>query len=333
MPELPEVESVRLGVDEWTAGATITGAEVIDHRILGTTSQRRIDASAADGFVTAVTGRRIIGAERRGKFMWLTLGEDAALGEHPMLGEYPDPGERPMPGERSELSVLVHLGMSGQLRVHRTGDEIHRHTRAILRLERESGSGRGSGSPEPARESLELRFVDQRIFGHLGVQPLVHAYGRLVPASAIHIAADPLEASFDPQLVVRQMARKRTAIKAALLDQSLISGIGNIYADEALFRAGVHPLAIPARIRRSRLAAALDSASRVMANALAVGGTSFDALYVNVNGESGYFDRALLVYGRGGQECVRCSGEIEKMTIGGRGSHFCPNCQRLPRYR
>lgn len=314
MPELPEVESVRVGVHEWTAGTTITGAEVIDPRILGTTSQRRIAASGADGFVAAVSGRRIIGAERRGKFMWLTLGED------------PGSGHRAEPAA-PELSLLVHLGMSGQLRVHDAADEIHKHTRAILRLER------GSAGSETDVESLELRFIDQRIFGHLGVQPLVHAYGRLVPASANHIAADPLEPAFEPGLALEQLSRKRTVVKSALLDQSLVSGIGNIYADEALFRAGIHPLAIPARTRKSRLAAVLDSASRVMSDALAVGGTSFDALYVNVNGESGYFDRALLVYGRGGQECVRCGTEIEKMTIGGRGSHFCPNCQKPPRYR
>lgn len=239
--------------------------------------------------------------------MWLTLGEDLGAG----------PAAEPA---APELSLLVHLGMSGQLRVHDAADEIHRHTRAILRLERGS-------------ESLQLRFIDQRIFGHLGVQPLVHAYGRLVPASANHIAADPLEPAFEPGLALEQLARKRTVVKSALLDQSLVSGIGNIYADEALFRAGIHPLAIPARTRKSRLAAVLDSATRVMSDALAVGGTSFDALYVNVNGESGYFDRALLVYGRGGQECVRCGTEIEKMTIGGRGSHFCPNCQKPPRYR
>lgn len=307
MPELPEVESVRLGVQDWTAGATITGAEVLDPRILGTTSQRRINAAAAEGFVAAVTGRRIIGAERRGKFMWLTLGEDSALGQVADLAE-------------PELSLLVHLGMSGQLRVHQAGDEIHRHTRAILRLER-------------GGETYDLRFVDQRIFGHLGVQPLVHAFGRLVPASANHIAADPLEAAFEPGLALEQLSRKRTALKSALLDQTLVSGIGNIYADEALFRAGIHPLANPARTRKSRLAAVLESATQVMGDALAVGGTSFDALYVNVNGESGYFDRALLVYGRGGQECVRCGTEIEKMTIGGRGSHFCPVCQKSPRYR
>ncbi|WP_350269160.1 bifunctional DNA-formamidopyrimidine glycosylase/DNA-(apurinic or apyrimidinic site) lyase [Brevibacterium sp. CBA3109] len=314
MPELPEVESVRLGVHEWTAGATITGAEVIDPRILGTTSQRRIDASAADGFVAAVTGRRIIGAERRGKFMWLTLGETPALDQ---LGGH----------EAPDLSLLIHLGMSGQLRVHQPCDEIHRHTRAILRLQR------GGAQSGPAHEPYELRFIDQRIFGHLGVQPLIHASGRLVPASANHIAADPLEAAFEPGLTITALAKKRTALKSALLDQTLISGIGNIYADEALFRAGIHPLAIPARTRQSRLAAVLESATRVMSDALQAGGTSFDALYVNVNGESGYFDRALLVYGRGRQECVRCGTEIEKMTIGGRTSHFCPNCQKPPRYR
>ncbi|HJE78121.1 MAG TPA: bifunctional DNA-formamidopyrimidine glycosylase/DNA-(apurinic or apyrimidinic site) lyase [Brevibacterium epidermidis] len=297
MPELPEVESVRRGVDEWTAGTTITGAEVADPRILGTTSQRRIDPSAASEFVTAVTGSHILGAERRGKFMWLSLGEGTV--------------------SSAELGILVHLGMSGQLRIHTPGEEIHRHTRAILHLDSER----------------ELRFVDQRIFGHIGVQPLVHGYGRLVPASAVHIAADPLEPAFDPERVVTELAKKRTAIKAALLDQTLISGIGNIYADEALFRAGVHPLAVPARTRKSRLVEVLESATKVMSDALAVGGTSFDALYVNVNGESGYFDRALLVYGRGGQECVRCGTEIVKITVGGRGTHFCPNCQKPPRYR
>ena len=299
MPELPEVESVRRGVDEWTAGTTITGAEVADPRILGTTSQRRIDPSAVSGFVSAVTGAHILGAERRGKFMWLSLGEQSGLSAGP------------------ELGILLHLGMSGQLRIHSPGEEVHRHTRAVLHLD----------------SDRELRFVDQRIFGHIGVQPLVHGYGRLVPASAVHIAADPLESAFDPEMVVGELARKRTAIKSALLDQTLISGIGNIYADEALFRAGVHPLAVPVRTRKSRLVAVLESATKVMNDALAVGGTSFDALYVNVNGESGYFDRALLVYGRGGQECVRCGTEIAKITVGGRGTHFCPVCQKAPRYR
>ncbi|MGC3020175.1 MULTISPECIES: bifunctional DNA-formamidopyrimidine glycosylase/DNA-(apurinic or apyrimidinic site) lyase [unclassified Brevibacterium] len=339
MPELPEVESVRRGVDEWTTGTTITGAEVIDPRILGTTSQRRIDPSAIDGFVTAVNGAHILGAERRGKFMWLSLGE----GSRPQPG--PADRQNTMLGETPELGILVHLGMSGQLRIHDPNDELHRHTRAILRLggsDSELGGRAGDGATNGgaanggggvAGVGRELRFVDQRIFGHIGVQPLVHGYGRLVPASAIHIAADPLEPAFDPERVVEALAKKRTAIKAALLDQTLVSGIGNIYADEALFRAGVHPSAVPARTRKSRLVAVLESATKVMTDALAVGGTSFDALYVNVNGESGYFDRALLVYGRGGQECVRCGTEIARITVGGRGTHFCPECQKPPRYR
>ena len=292
MPELPEVESVRRGVDEWTAGTTITGAEVADPRILGTTSQRRIDPSAVSGFVSAVTGAHILGAERRGKFMWLSLGEGTA--------------------SSAELGILVHLGMSGQLRIHTPGEEIHRHTRAILHLDSER----------------ELRFVDQRIFGHIGVQPLVHGYGRLVPASAVHIAADPLEPAFDPERVVTELAKKRTAIKAALLDQTLVSGIGNIYADEALFRAGVHPLAVPARTRKSRLVEVLESATKVMSDALAVGGTSFDALYVNVNGESGSFYVDLNVYGRSGQQCKRCGTSIVREKFTNRSSHFCPSCQR-----
>ncbi|RBP67935.1 DNA-(apurinic or apyrimidinic site) lyase [Brevibacterium sanguinis] len=292
MPELPEVESVRRGVHEWTAGATITRAEVLDPRILGTTSQRRVSPDAVADFVDAVTGRSIRAAERRGKFMWLTLGED-------------------------RLSLIVHLGMSGQLRVHAAADPRHRHTRAVFALER-------------AGETYEMRFVDQRIFGHLGVAPLTWSQGRLVPASASHIAADPLEEAFDAEAAVSLLSTKRTALKAALLDQGLVSGIGNIYADEALFRARVHPLAIPARTRRSRLVAVLESAASVMSDALLVGGTSFDSLYVNVNGESGYFDRALLAYGREGQECVRCGTPIRRLVIGGRSSHFCPKCQKAP---
>lgn len=303
MPELPEVESVRRGVDEWTAGTTITGAEVADPRILGTTSQRRIDPSAVSGFVSAVTGAHIWRAERRGKFMWLSLGEGADLSTA-------DPVASPVP--RPELGILVHLGMSGQLRIHSPGEDIHRHTRAVLHLD----------------SDRELRFVDQRIFGHIGVQPLVHGYGRLVPASAVHIAADPLEPAFDPEAVVGELAKKRTAIKAALLDQTLVSGIGNIYADEALFRAGVHPLAVPARTRKSRLVAVLESATKVMSDALAVGGTSFDALYVNVNGESGSGQIFLRVYGRAGRPCERCGTPIKREKFMNRSSHYCPRCQR-----
>lgn len=316
MPELPEVESVRRGVHEWTAGATITRAEVIDPRILGTTSQRRIAVGAEETFSRSLAGLRIVSAERRGKFMWLTLGES-------------DPA----------LSLLVHLGMSGQFRVQTAADEMHKHTRAIFHLERELGSdftGSGSagvGDAGRGPERFEMRFVDQRIFGHLGVQPLAWSHGRFVPASTTHIAADPLEPAFDFEAVVDRLTAKNTALKSALLDQSLVSGIGNIYADEALFRAGVHPLANPSRTRRSRLASVMESAILVMHDALQVGGTSFDSLYVNVNGESGYFDRALLAYGRGGQECVRCSTEIVRITVGGRGTHFCPNCQKSPRYR
>ncbi|GAA1643926.1 MULTISPECIES: bifunctional DNA-formamidopyrimidine glycosylase/DNA-(apurinic or apyrimidinic site) lyase [Brevibacterium] len=306
MPELPEVESVRRGLAEWTTGALITGAEVIDHRILGTTSARRIDPGLAADFTDRIVGERITGAERRGKFMWLTVGGESGL--------------------------LVHLGMSGQMRVHPSHAEVHRHTRAVFRLEK-GGDFAAESSEASAPERYDLRFIDQRIFGHLSVQPLALAHGRLVPASAIHIAPDPLEDSFDLDAVVDALARKRTPLKAALLDQTVVSGIGNIYADEALFRAGVHPLAIASRTRRSRLVAVVESAASVMGDALAVGGTSFDALYVNVNGESGYFDRALLAYGRDGQECVRCGTEIAKLTVGGRGSHFCPTCQRMPRYR
>ncbi|HVV22432.1 MAG TPA: bifunctional DNA-formamidopyrimidine glycosylase/DNA-(apurinic or apyrimidinic site) lyase [Pseudonocardiaceae bacterium] len=285
MPELPEVEVVRRGLAEHVAGRTIAKVEVLHPR-----SIRRHLAGAAD-FEGRLAGRTIVAARRRGKYLWLELGDGEA--------------------------VLAHLGMSGQMLVRPVGytDEVHLRIRIVF-----------------ADSGPELRFVDQRTFGGLSVEELVDspAVG-LVPEPIAHIARDPLEAGFDQQAVVAAMRRKKTEVKRALLDQSLISGVGNIYADEALWRARLHWARPTATLTRAQATAVLDAAAEVMTEALAVGGTSFDALYVNVNGQSGYFSRSLAVYGQEGEPCPRCGTEVVRESFMNRSSFFCPHCQRRPK--
>jgi formamidopyrimidine-DNA glycosylase len=207
-----------------------------------------------------------------------------------------------------EQALLGHLGMSGQLRVQPEGAPDETHLRVRLRF---------------ADHGPELRFVDQRTFGGLTVTELVDD----VPEPIAHIARDPLDPLFDPAAVVSAIRRRRSAVKRALLDQSLVSGVGNIYADEALWRAGLHggwPTdALPVAKGRALLAAA----GEVMTEALAAGGTSFDALYVNINGQSGYFDRSLNVYGQAGRPCNRCGATILREPFMNRSSYSCPRCQ------
>ncbi|RCG32181.1 bifunctional DNA-formamidopyrimidine glycosylase/DNA-(apurinic or apyrimidinic site) lyase [Sphaerisporangium album] len=286
MPELPEVEVVRRGLSRWVAGRTIVGAEVLHARAI-----RRHVPGAAE-FAGRLAGRTLLSAERRGKYLWMPLGEAGR------------------PGEAVD-SLLAHLGMSGQLLVVDPASPVEKHLRVRLSFD--------DGGPE-------LRFVDQRTFGHLLVAPLV-PLARSVPEPIVHIAADPLEDAFDDDAFARKLAVRQTEIKRALLDQSLISGVGNIYADEALWRARLHGRT-PTRALSARKAAELLAAVReVMGEALVQGGTSFDSLYVNVNGESGYFDRSLNVYGREGEPCGRCGAPVLREAFMNRSSYSCPRCQ------
>lgn len=335
MPELPEVESVRRGLAEWITGARVIDVRVLDRRILGTTSQRRIPPEAVDAFAAAVTGASFRTPERRGKFLWVPLSGSSLDGVR---------SDAVRSDEVPSSALTLHLGMSGQLRVHTPDEPVHRHTRAVLSLDRSEGIGKpleGGGSRREAarlprevvRQSLELRFLDQRIFGHIGVDELVADGSDAIPQGSVHIARDPLDPHWDLEATARVVARSRSSIKSVLLDQTIVSGIGNIYADEALFRAGVHPVAIPSRLRISRVRRTLEESRVVMLEALAQGGTSFDALYVHVNGESGYFERSLRVYGRAGEPCGLCGSTIRRIVVGARGTHFCPKCQapqRLP---
>ncbi len=240
-----------------------------------------------------LTGVRVHEAARRGKYLWLTLDDDEAL--------------------------VVHLGMSGQMLVEPPDAPREKHAHAIFDLD----------------DGQQLRFVDQRTFGGLQLVDLVQGRdgGRVLPSVVSHIAPDPLEEAFDQDAVVRLMRRRRTQVKRALLDQALVSGIGNIYADEALWRAQLHGERSTHKLPLASLRSVLNEATTVMTAALSEGGTSFDALYVNVNGASGYFERSLQAYGRTGQPCRRCGTLMVRESFMNRSSFSCPTCQPRPRYR
>ncbi|QBX54189.1 bifunctional DNA-formamidopyrimidine glycosylase/DNA-(apurinic or apyrimidinic site) lyase [Nocardioides seonyuensis] len=286
MPELPEVEVVRAGLERHVVGTTITGVEVLHPRPV------RRDPRGSTGFVAAMTGRRIDAARRRGKYFWLALA--------------------PEPGQAVGDALLGHLGMSGQMLVQPVGAPDERHLRVRFSL---------------APQSWELRFVDQRMFGGL----LVSDGGAELPAEIAHIARDPLDPEFDDADFVRRVRRRTSGIKRLLLDQGLVSGVGNIYADEALWRARLHFERRGDRLPVAKVRELLEHARAVMGEALHQGGTSFDALYVNVNGESGYFDRSLDAYGQEDEPCARCGTPIRRVAFMNRSSYFCPRCQRRPR--
>jgi formamidopyrimidine-DNA glycosylase len=210
-------------------------------------------------------------------------------------------------------ALLGHLGMSGQLLVQPAGAADERHLRVRLVLE----------------DGLELRFADQRMFGGL----LVSAGGAELPAEIAHIARDALDPQFDEDAFVRRVRRRTAGVKRLLLDQTLVSGVGNIYADEALWRARIHGDRPGDRLTGPQVRTLLGHARDVMTDALGEGGTSFDSLYVNVNGESGYFDRSLDAYGREGAPCARCGTPIRRVAFMNRSSYFCPRCQPPPRRR
>jgi len=284
VPELPEVEVVRRGLEAHVLDRTVEAVEVLHPRPV-----RRHLPGPAD-FAARLTGRSFTAARRRGKYLWLPL----------------DTGD----------ALLGHLGMSGQLLVQRPDAPAERHLRVRFRL-----------GPTGADGPLDLRFVDQRMFGGLSFSPA----GAELPAELSHIARDPLDPDFDDADFVRRVRRSTSGIKRILLNQSVISGVGNIYADEALWLARVHGDRPGERLKAADVVRVLAAARTVMTAALGQGGTSFDALYVNVNGESGYFDRSLEVYGRAGEPCTRCGTPVRRVSFMNRSSFFCPVCQPAPR--
>jgi formamidopyrimidine-DNA glycosylase len=288
MPELPEVEVVRRGLDAHVVGKTITAVRVHHPRAV-----RRHEAGPAD-LTARLLNARITGTDRRGKYLWLLLDTEPV-------------------GQESDTALVIHLGMSGQMLLGGVPRADHVRISALL------------------DDGTVLSFADQRTFGGWLLADLVEVDGSVVPEPVAHLARDPLDPRFDAGAVVKVLRRKHSEIKRQLLDQQVVSGIGNIYADEALWRAKLNGARIADTLSRKQLTAVLDAAAEVMRDALAKGGTSFDSLYVNVNGESGYFDRSLDAYGREGAACRRCGAVMRREKFMNRSSFYCPKCQPRPR--
>jgi formamidopyrimidine-DNA glycosylase len=288
VPELPEVEVVRSGLERHVVGRTVDSVQVLHPRAI-----RRYTAGTAD-FEAATRGLTVTGARRRGKYLWLPVAPEAS--------------------SVAEDALLAHLGMSGQLLLGEPGRPLSPHVRIRFTFT--------DGGPD-------LRFTDQRTFGHIMLVP----GGAELPAPIAHIAPDPLEPAFDEAALLARLAARHSGIKRALLDQSLVSGVGNIYADEALWRARTHWDRQAASMRRADTTRLLAAVREVLAEALTAGGTSFDSLYVNVNGESGYFGRSLAVYGREGEPCPRCGTLVRRDPFMNRSAYSCPVCQPRPRSR
>ena len=354
MPELPEVETVRAGIADHSLSRPVRAVRVVDARSL----RRHLPGPAQ--FEAALTGRALRGAYRRGKYLWLTLSEaDGTLADEALVVHLGMSGQllvRDEPGGDSGSDSGGDSGNESEARA--AFDEQPRHLRVALELGPAGATG-SMVSANRASTGQRLLFVDQRIFGGMFLSPLVSdapaavaankaapdEMGQsevpehfLVPEAVKHIARDPLDEFFDPAAVRRKFLRTSSGIKKVLLDQSVISGVGNIYADEALWRARLH-YAKPARtLSAAQTRELLEAVTQVLRESLAAGGTSFDALYVNVLGESGYFERSLNAYGRAGEPCLRCA-EAGRTTLmvrepfQNRSSYRCPHCQRAPRSR
>ncbi|MFJ2617816.1 bifunctional DNA-formamidopyrimidine glycosylase/DNA-(apurinic or apyrimidinic site) lyase [Glutamicibacter sp. NPDC087344] len=305
MPELPEVEVVREGLNKWVRGRRIESVEVLDPRSV----RRHIDGPT--DFEQSLSNCTVSTVVRRGKFLWLELA-----------------------GLPVATSLMAHLGMSGQLLVEEPSARDEKHLKVRLSLSEQPGA--------PA----ELRFIDQRIFGGMFLSPLVPtsdggagglgSQSQLIPQAAAHIARDVLDPARNAETLYVSLRKKTTQLKRAILDQEIISGVGNIYADEALWDAGLSGLRNTATIRRFEVTRLNEALIDVMTRALEAGGTSFDSLYVNVNGASGYFSRSLNAYGREGKACLRCADNgvdsvIRRDPFMGRSSYTCPVCQPRPR--
>jgi len=284
MPELPEVEVVRRGIQQWSINRVISKVEVLHPRAV----RRQIDDLAGE-----LVGQQFGCASRRGKYLWLPfVGEDSCL--------------------------IVHLGMSGQLLVQPEDSQFEKHLRVRIAF---------------ADGGNDLRFVDQRTFGLVQTDELIDdGAGGGIPSHVAHIARDPLDPLFDEDIFISAVRGNDTEIKRVLLDQGLVSGIGNIYADESLWRSKIHGNRRASSISPVHLKNLLDQAREVMSQALEAGGTSFDSLYVNVNGDSGYFSRSLNAYGQEGQPCPRCGSAIQREKFMNRSSFSCPRCQRPQRH-
>ena len=323
MPELPEVETVRAGLAGIVTGRRIDAVTVLHPRPV------RRHPGGPDDFAATLTGRTFAEPRRRGKYLWLPFTDgDALLAHLGMSGQFrlDDPDAPLLPNTRVLFDLVdpdVPLTRAEEGDPGMRRDDGEGASGLVTASEPSSSSRRTPGSPD------QLRFIDQRMFGGLSLSP----GGAELPAELAHIGRDPFDPAFDLAAAVRRIRAKRSAIKRVLLDQTVVSGIGNIYADEALWRARLHYDRPAGTLTAAKVRELLGHVREVMAEALAQGGTSFDSLYVNVNGSSGYFERALAAYGREGLPCRRCGRPMVREPFMNRSSFRCPWCQRRPRRR
>jgi len=304
MPELPEVEVVRRGIEPYCGEWVIDRVDVFDSRAL------KRHPGPVEEFIQVLTGATLQGALRRGKYLWFPLSRD---------------------GKDEGRALLCHLGMSGQLLLGESAEQFGPLLRVALSLRHPDG------------RDMMIGFVDQRLFGSLAIDALVdtgvsHPAGHggedpRIPGQAAHIARDPLDPRSDDKALTTRLRSRRTGIKRALLDQGLISGVGNIYADEALWATKLHYDYPADKLRPAVVRELLANVRDVFSRALQEGGTSFDWQYVNVNGQSGYFSQSLNAYGQDGRACPRCGRTIVREPFMNRSSFRCPRCQPRPRQR
>lgn len=275
MPELPEVETVRLGLEKFLVGDSFAGVQVL-----------RTDSVGYPGvkeFVKGLTGRQVVAAKRRGKYLLLELDSNAGLG--------------------------VHLRMSGRLIV---ADKKHRDAQ-FLRVLIKLKSGR------------ELRFEDMRVFGRMWYVPPGEEFLKVIPALQ-ELGPEPLE-DLTAEHLFGAFRGKKQAIKTALLDQTIIAGLGNIYADEVLFQTGIHPLSLAGSITKSDADKLVVAIAKTLKEAIRHGGTTLRD-YANSEGVNGNYQNESWVYGREDEPCRVCGTEIERIKLAGRSAHFCGNCQK-----
>jgi formamidopyrimidine-DNA glycosylase len=284
MPELPEVETVRRGLENAISGYTVTDIQILDSRSI----KRNLGSQQA--FKRELACAKFQSFERRGKFLWMPL--------------------------KANRCLVTHLGMSGQVLVRTPGQPSDKCERIRI-------------SVQKGKKNLEVRFIDQRLFGGMFIDELIRKGTREgVPQSAAHIAMDPLELDFEIERVVDVILGRSAGIKSLLLNQEILSGIGNIYADETLWLSKVHYLTPGSSLTKTKVREIVQTAQLVLEKAVEQGGTSFDNQYKNVNGQSGYFFQSLNAYGQTGLPCSRCGTSIKREAWTNRGSHFCPRCQR-----
>ncbi|OKL50117.1 bifunctional DNA-formamidopyrimidine glycosylase/DNA-(apurinic or apyrimidinic site) lyase [Boudabousia marimammalium] len=301
MPELPEVETVRRGLETLALGQQIQEAAVYAPRML------RHQNGGVPAFLEATRAFEITQVARHGKFLWLQ--------------------------SRKDQTIVIHLGMSGQLRpLEEVDSAALKHERVRLTFT--------EGTQTTEAPNHGVRFIDQRMFGATHTSPIIELFAPTlkdgapplrIPAAAAHIGVDLFHPELDLRKAAQLIRRSKSTIKSVLLNQQIVSGFGNIYADEALARTRIHGLRRASSLKLAQVVEILEQGREIMNLSLAHGGTSFDALYVDVNGKFGDFGEHLLVYGRKGAECRKCGRKIESLMSAGRSHHFCRHCQKPPR--